>query len=192
MDLAKKYCQGFGLEIGGSACNDFPGLNKKNVDLGDESWEFYKNYQLDICGKFLPIDIVGNGDNIPVASQTQDFVISSHVLEHFENPIAALKEWDRVCKVGGVIFMIVPHKERTFDKNNPRTKLLEVVKRYQLGIRNTDHSKHFGVWITQDLINIINWMNARCLVSWKIVEVEDKDSKVGNGFTIVCRKEKDV
>lgn len=188
MELAKKYCKGNGIEIGASHKNRFEGINAKNVDLGDKSWEFYKEAQIKESGDYARIDINANGDNIPIEDESQDFVINSHVIEHFENPIKALIEWNRVCKKDGIIFIIAPHKERTFDKDNPRAKLVDMVNKYLLNIENNDHSKHFGIWITKDLIDIINWMNAKKLINWQIVEIEDIDSKVGNGFTIVCRK----
>ena len=188
MELAKKYCVGEGLEIGAAAHNTFSGVSAKNVDLGDKSWEFYKSEQIKLIGAYAPIDIKANGDNIPVPDSSQDFVLSSHVLEHFENPIKALVEWARVTRIGGVIFMIVPHKMRMFDRDRPRTKLTEIVKRWKDNIPNDDHSKHFNCWITQDCVNLINWMNTNKLISWEIVEVEDCDSKAGNGFTIVCKK----
>ena len=188
MELAKKYCTGNGLEIGGGSNNPFPGITAKNVDLGDASWEFYKQEQIKLTGTFLPIDIKANGDNIPVPNNSQDFVLNSHVLEHFENPIKVLIEWDRVIKINGIIFMIVPHKMRTFDRENPRTKLADLVRRWINKIENNDHSKHFNFWITQDLIDLITWMNANKMINWEMVDTEDMDSKVGNGFTIVCRK----
>lgn len=188
MELAKKYCQGEGLEIGGSFGNAFPDINVKNVDLGDKSWEFYKEEQIKESGDYMPIDIRANGDEIPVEDDSQDFVINSHVIEHFENPIKALIEWDRITKVGGYIFIIAPHKERTFDKEKNRTKLYDVVQKWENGTPNNDHSKHFGIWITKDLINIINWMIAQKLIDWEFVKIEDQDSKIGNGFTIVCKK----
>ena len=188
MELAKKYCKGEGLEIGGAAHNTFPGINAKNVDLGDASWEFYKESQIKQCGTYLPVDIKASGDDIPVDNNSQDFVINSHVLEHFQNPIKAMVEWDRVVKPGGHIFMIVPHKMRTFDIDKPRTTLVEVVQRWYEKLPNNDHSKHFSFWITQDLINVVNWMTRNKVVNWEIVEVEDSDSKVGNGFTVVCKK----
>lgn len=188
MELAKQFCKGNGLEIGGGAQNPFPGINAKNVDLGDPSWEFYKQAQIDACGTYLPVDIKANGDNIPVPDDSQDFVINSHVLEHFENPIKAMLEWDRVTKVGGIIFMIVPHKMRTFDIDKPRTKLWKTIESWKKKVLNNDHSKHFSFWITEDLVNVIHWLNANKIVRWKIVTVEDMDSKVGNGFTVVCRK----
>jgi ADP-heptose:LPS heptosyltransferase/predicted SAM-dependent methyltransferase len=44
------------------------------------------------------------------ASQSADFVFSSHLLEHIEDYKAALKEWWRVVKVGGHLCLYLPHK----------------------------------------------------------------------------------
>ena len=38
-----------------------------------------------------------------------DFVFSSHCLEHLKNWEKALKEWHRVLKSGGIIFLYLPH-----------------------------------------------------------------------------------
>ena len=47
---------------------------------------------------------------LPFGDQTQDYVFSSHCLEHIPNYDTALQEWFRVLKVGGYLIVIVPHK----------------------------------------------------------------------------------
>ncbi len=44
------------------------------------------------------------------ASATQDFVFSSHCLEHIEDHKKALKEWWRVLKPGGYMILYLPEK----------------------------------------------------------------------------------
>ena len=56
---------------------------------------------------------------IPDASY--DFILSSHSLEHIANPFKALKEWLRVLKKGGLILIIVPDPNYTFDNKRPVT-----------------------------------------------------------------------
>jgi len=125
--LAHKYLDGLvGLEIGGSAHNPF-GLNTKNVDYTADLDTVFKQEEIKLCGEALKVDIVAPGDQLPVPDNSQDFVISSHVIEHFFDPIKALKEWLRVVKPGGYIFVIGPHKERTFDKERSRTSLRELL-----------------------------------------------------------------
>lgn len=45
------------------------------------------------------------------ASQSMDFIYSSHLLEHMENPEKALKEWWRVLKVKGYLVLYLPHED---------------------------------------------------------------------------------
>ena len=87
--LAHKYCIGKGLEIGGSAHNPF-GLNTLNVDHSDSMETLSKKNEISFCGKALEVDIVADGDDIPLPDESQDFIVNSHVIEHFTNPIKAL------------------------------------------------------------------------------------------------------
>ncbi len=184
--LAHKYLDGLsGLEIGGSIHNPF-GLNTKNVDYTDSSNTVFKREEMDKRGSFLPVDIVAPGDNIPVPDASQDFVINSHVLEHFPDPIKALKEWYRVVKEGGYIFITVPHKERMFDRNRPRTTFEELNERHKTGIYPKPKSNHYSVWVTEDLLDLIENIK----LDWKVIDFQDADDKVGNGFSIVIKKEK--
>jgi SAM-dependent methyltransferase len=183
--LALKYLRGLeGLEIGGSAHNPF-GLKTKNVDFQAEPDTVFKKFEIEMCGKALPVDIVASGDDLPVPDQSQDFVISSHVIEHFFDPIKALLEWNRVIRPGGYIFVIAPHKERTFDKNRPRTPLVELIARHDGRIPRPaeDTHEHYSVWITEDFLELCRYLNLR------VVDYQDVDDKVGNGFTIVVQKE---
>ncbi|MFA5776890.1 MAG: class I SAM-dependent methyltransferase [Parcubacteria group bacterium] len=186
--LAHKYLDGLvGLEIGGSIHNPF-GLNTKNVDYSASDKTTFKKEEYDMRGDFLPVDVVAFGDNIPVADESQDFVVSSHVLEHFPDPIKALKEWYRIVKKGGYIFMIVPHKERTFDKDEKRTTLNELLERHNNAKYDKEPSMsgHYSHWITEDIIELVKNIN----LDWQVVDFQDADDKVGNGFTVVIKKMK--
>ena len=186
--LAHKFCLGKGLEIGASAHNPF-GLEALNVDCCGSMDTIFKQEELRCCGRARPVDIVASGDDIPLPDGSQDFVVSSHVFEHFPNPIKALLEWNRLLRVGGVIFMIVPHKERTFDKEQARTSLDHVVDDYRTNnaIPNFEHA-HEHFWITEDVVEIVAWVGQNLGVSWRLEAVLDVDDKVGNGFAIVIRK----
>jgi ubiquinone/menaquinone biosynthesis C-methylase UbiE len=73
-------------------------------------------------------DIIGDADRLtPLADASQDFVIANHLLEHLPDPIGALKEWYRVLRPGGILFLAPPDKRLTFDKNRPRTTLAHLV-----------------------------------------------------------------
>ena len=97
-----------GLEIGAAAHNPF-GLDTRNVAVPAD-WEFYANSQRDLGVEPARVNIWATADNIPVGNASQDFVITSHVVEHLPDLIGALVEWDRVVRDGGYIYMIVPLK----------------------------------------------------------------------------------
>ena len=95
-----------------------------------------------------------------------------------------------MLKPGGVIFMIVPHKERTFDRDRERTPLAHVIEDY---MRNNttfkgDPNGHEHYWITEDVVAIVRWMIDHLGMKWEIEQIQDVDDKVGNGFTVVIRK----
>src|SRR6185437_12817875 len=174
--LAHKYLDGLaGLEIGGSAHNPF-GLNTKNVDVMDSLETVFKKAEVKHCGEALAIDIVAPGDHLPIPDASYDFVISSHVIEHIFDPIGALQEWMRVIKPGGYIFIIAPHKERTFDKDRARTALTELIDRHEGRIPKpeVDNHRHYSVWITEDFLELCRYLKLN------VVEFQDTDDKVGN------------
>lgn len=65
-------------------------------------------------------------------------MLSSHVLEHFFDPIKTIQEWLRCVRPGGYVFFIVPHKDRTYDRQRPVTPLTELQDRHQ-GILKPEH-----------------------------------------------------
>jgi SAM-dependent methyltransferase len=73
-----------------------------------------------------------------VASETYDFVLSSHTLEHIANPLMALAEWKRVLKPNGVLALLVPHKERTFDHRRPVTTLAHLIHDFETQTLESD------------------------------------------------------
>ncbi len=180
--LAHRYLDGLkGLEIGGSVHNPF-GFDTKNVDYtADENR--YKKLEKKFIGEALPVDIVAPGDNIPLPDESQDFVVSAHVIEHFPDPIKALKEWYRLIRPGGYIFMIVPNKEKTFDQDRPRTTLQELIDRHAGRIMaQPNPDDHYSVWMMDDMIELVRYLG------WTVIDTQAVDDKVGNGFTIVIRK----
>jgi len=82
--LAKKYCQG------------------KGVDIGGGKWP--------IEGvRVIENKVEENAYLIKEKDNSLDFVFSSHTLEHLEKWQEALKEWYRVLKPNGILFLYLPH-----------------------------------------------------------------------------------
>ncbi|NVM23592.1 MAG: class I SAM-dependent methyltransferase [Desulfobacterales bacterium] len=66
-----------------------------------------------------------------IPSEAYDFILSSHTLEHIANPLRALYEWIRVLKVNGIIVLIVPHKDGTFDHLRPISSLEHLIEDFK-------------------------------------------------------------
>jgi len=73
-----------------------------------------------------------------IPSGTYDFVLSSHMLEHTANPILALTEWIRILKDEGVVVLLLPHKEGTFDHRRPVTSLEHLISDFNAKITEED------------------------------------------------------
>jgi SAM-dependent methyltransferase len=75
-----------------------------------------------------------------IADQKYDFVISSHVIEHVANPTKAINEWKRILKDQGILLLICPHKEGTFDHLRQTTNLAHLINDFKKNIAEDDLS----------------------------------------------------
>jgi SAM-dependent methyltransferase len=168
-----------GIEIGASAHNQFF-LNIPNVDYSTSMGTLSKKQESKACGTKRRVDVAAYGCTLPFKSKSLDFIISSHVIEHFWDPIAALLGWRNIaCKY---LFMIIPHKERTPDRIRPLTALSELIDRHEGKVpakRREDH--HWSVWNTQSFLELCGYLKM------EIAECQDPDDKVGNGFSVVIK-----
>jgi ubiquinone/menaquinone biosynthesis C-methylase UbiE len=179
--LAHKYLDGLkGIEIGGSAHNPF-GLDTINIDCTNDPKDYFKNLEFVYSSDTANVDMVAQGDQLPFPDKSYDFVLSSHVIEHFYDPVKALLEWARVARK--YLFIVVPHRLRTWDIDRPPTPVINLHRRYT-GLKNDDDFCRDGHWSVFDVQNF----NELChLCGLKVEEIQDPDDKVGNGFTFVIR-----
>lgn len=207
--LASKYCVGNGVELGASAYNPFYLPDCPNIAPSDgvhflyprdlEDYQGYVRDQEKAAGAVRPVDKIGDFRHIPADTASLDYVISSHVIEHEPNPVAALLESARVLKKGGVFFCIFPKRiaEFQFDIFRPLTLLDELILAYTEDRRvdtfpppqGPDRWRsHYYVYSLQSMLRLINWINRQKLATFCVEAVEETDSKAGNGHTIVLRK----
>lgn len=85
-------------------------------------------------------------------SAVYDFALASHVLEHIANPIRALTEWKRLLKERGLLVLIVPHKDRTFDHRRPVTTLEHLVADFEAGTGEDDLTHLPEILALHDLV----------------------------------------
>ena len=178
--LAHQLLDGLsGLEIGGSYHNAF-GLDTQNVDYTADMGTVFKRQEEIMCGAAMPVDIVSNGDELPLPDKSVDFVISSHVIEHFFDPIKAIKEWIRVSK--RYVYIICPQPDALeSDRTQLITGLQELVQRHTGDIptpENDDH-RHWTRWTCDTFKEMC------AFYGWHVSHWQEKDDKVTNGFTIV-------
>jgi hypothetical protein len=67
----------------------------------------------------------------PFADSNYQVVLASHCLEHIANPLRALEEWRRVLGEKGLLLLVLPHKEGTFDWKRPITTLEHMIEDYK-------------------------------------------------------------
>lgn len=127
--LIETYCVGKGIEI---APGRKPYCDRKNT-------VYLEKHPGNPDGS-LKVDLVGDAANIPVNDNFFDFLLSSHCLEHCPNTLKVLSEWKRVIKVGGIIFLILPHGDRTFDKYRKKTDLDHHIKDFKTVNSDYDYS----------------------------------------------------
>ena len=85
--------------------------------------------------------LVAEAGDLGVPTAAYGGLLASHVLEHLANPLAALREWQRVVAPGGPLLIVVPHRDRTFDHRRPVTTLAHFVEddRAQMGEDDLTH-----------------------------------------------------
>ena len=96
-----RWTRGRGLDVGCGAHKGFPHFI--GVDNGKDIGLFRQQFKPDVW-----IDDAGKLDMF--ASNSLDFVYSSHMLEHvpYEDVVKTLKEWWRVIKTNGYLVLYLP------------------------------------------------------------------------------------
>ena len=145
--IASAFLVGKGIEIG-ALHNPLPlppYATVKYVDRFEKSG-LYEQYP-ELRGlNLVSVDIVDNGESLlTFEDSSQDFIVANHFLEHCEDPIATLKTFERVLRVGGVIFLALPDKRHTFDVDRQRTTLDHLISDHINGPQLSRYT-HFEEW----------------------------------------------
>jgi SAM-dependent methyltransferase len=164
-----------GVEIGAASHNPFY-LDAINVDRYPDDQTIYKQLERRLAGGASQVDVVARGDELPFAENSHDFVFSSHVIEHFPDPIKALYEWVRVAR--RYVVAVVPHRDRTPDAERPLTSIDELAQRHRERF-TSEEDKHWSVWTCESFVEMCE------AVGVSVLDYQDPDDKVGNGFTVV-------
>ena len=191
----KRFCKGKGIEIGSGAHRMLQG--SLLVDMIDD-FSSAKPYK---------VDYVTDAHTLSqIASGSLDYVCASHVLEHLTDPIKAILEWLRVLKPGGILWLRIPDKRKTFDRTRERTKLAHLVDDFRNNVPvddpahindnnlNTDPPRneahpyiHNHVWISEDIGELFGYIKEK-YVALAMVRSAENTCKNAEDFWIVVKK----
>jgi SAM-dependent methyltransferase len=145
--LARRHLRGSGIEIG--ALNeplplpraarvryldrlDVAGLRREYPELAGE--------------RFVQVDIVDDGERLSrIEDSSLDFIVANHFIEHTEDPIGTIESSLRALRPGGILFMAVPDKRRTFDRGRRVTEVEHLLRDHREGPQSS-RGAHYEEW----------------------------------------------
>jgi SAM-dependent methyltransferase len=141
-----RWLQGAGIEIG-AAQNPLSVASDAHVAYVDR-WstdQQRRRYPELGDGAFVAVTLITDAVRLGIRDNALDFVIASHVIEHLEDPIASLIEFQRVLRPGGILYLVVPDQRQTFDQNRAATSVEHLVRDHEVG---TDATRwdHYVDW----------------------------------------------
>ena len=136
--MAWRYLLGHrGVEIGASLHNSHFIPHTVFVDYCDESEDNEWHAADDLlAGQRHPVDVVSEADDLPFEDSSQDFVLTSHVIEHLPNAVKAIAEWVRVVRPGGILFLVIPHIEGWASHPSDKGKSPTTIEHFQEDLDN--------------------------------------------------------
>jgi predicted SAM-dependent methyltransferase len=152
-DLTRRYLEGEGIEIGAASLplRVPPKVRVRYVDNLDrdeliaQSGHGFLGPSIDI-NAIPSIDVIDDAQTLGAfADASLDFVVASHVLEHLQDPIGALKNFARVTRRDGIIFLVLPDARKTFDYLRERTTIEHLLRDHQEG-PHTSRMYHYAEW----------------------------------------------
>jgi GT2 family glycosyltransferase/2-polyprenyl-3-methyl-5-hydroxy-6-metoxy-1,4-benzoquinol methylase/glycosyltransferase involved in cell wall biosynthesis len=128
--LARRFLRGDGIEIG-ALQNPLAVPAQARVRYVDRLRlaEMRASYP-ELDGQpLVDADILADAERLEtIPADSQDFVICNHVLEHMRDPLGALRQWQRVLKPGGVLYLAIPDRTNPLDRDREITPLLHLLE----------------------------------------------------------------
>ncbi len=123
--LARTHLMGSGIEVG-ALHNPLPVSRHTRVQYVDRlsRADLLKQYPELAHQKIVDPAIIDDGEQLAlIQNESLDFIIANHFIEHCQNPIATLTNFFSRLKPGGVVYLAVPDKRFTFDRQRDSTSL---------------------------------------------------------------------
>jgi len=147
--IARRYITGNGIEIG-ALCSPLTVPRSAKVKYVDRmpACELRQQYPELRDETIVDPDVIADGERLEsVGDSTQDFVIANHFIEHCQDPLGAIENMLRVLKPGGVLYLAIPDKRYTFDKDRPVASIEHVLRDREEG-PEWSRAGHFEEWVT--------------------------------------------
>jgi SAM-dependent methyltransferase len=136
---------GTGIEIGAGA-SAFPvPLHCRVVYVDRYDIEELKSnkYGTDKEEDLIIPDFISDAEDLgPFSDNSLDFIILCHVIEHTKNPIGAILQAFRKLRAGGKLLLVIPDKERTFDRLRDITEIEHLIIDFNDPDPRRDHSHY--------------------------------------------------
>jgi predicted SAM-dependent methyltransferase len=134
-DIVERHVRGHGIEIG--ALQDpqwLPAAAKARYVDAAPTAELRRKYPRKATRHLVQVDVVDDGERLAsLATDSQDFVVANHFLEHCEDVVLTVSNLLRVVRPGGVVYLSVPDKRFTFDRDRSPTTVEHVLADHRDG-----------------------------------------------------------
>ena len=147
-EIAATVLSGTGVEFGAGA-SPFPVPLECRVRFGDAfSYENLKAvmYPGQRAHDLICPDYVTDIKTLAgIPDESLDFIVACHVIEHTNNPLAAIGACHRALKKNGFLVLVVPDMTKTFDSKRVLTTLDHLIEDYERpsSVRDLEHYVEF-------------------------------------------------
>jgi SAM-dependent methyltransferase len=216
--MTETFLTGDGIEVGGLhlPLRVPPSVRVRYVDRMPVA-ELRQHYPELAKENLVPIDVIDDGEKLTTfESESLDFIIANHFLEHTQDPIGTIERMLQVLRPQGILYMAVPDKRFTFDVERPLTTLDHLIRDHTEGpewsceshfrewvefvsqlhgeaqdeavqqLMATNYSIHFHVWTAATLLEFLVALPTRFGLAFAI------EATVRNGMETICVLRRDA
>ena len=140
-DLAYYFCKGSGIEVGAMS-SPYPEFSSdtqvKYADMFSSTELRNIISSLNVDGmydkKIVDTDILLKAPTYSLfdcLANKVDFIYSSNVFEHYPNPIFSLVDQLNCVVTGGIVYLVIPNKNFTYDRLRKTTDINALINKYE-------------------------------------------------------------
>jgi SAM-dependent methyltransferase len=148
-ELSFRYMNGWGVELGALE-NPLPVPPTSYVQYSDRLSleEARREYPELSEWPLVNPTIICDATALTISDGSLDFLIANHVLEHMKDPLGAIREWLRVLRDGGHLYIAVPEHTNPLDKHRKVTPIEHMVADFEnRRARAAEDLAHFPEWV---------------------------------------------